>query len=61
MRIKARGYEGLLIELGSFMCASADISSKAIDRIVYTIVILCDDNAKVELGVVAPSEIEVLT
>lgn len=60
MRIKARSYEGILIELDGVAQVMRDYTRKIVRAIKYRVVILCDDGAKVELTDVDPKEIEVV-
>ena len=60
MRIKARGYEGIALELDREMRVLRDYNREIARVIKYRVVILCDDGAKVELTDVAPKEIEVV-
>lgn len=60
MRIKVGKYEGILIELDSVFQVQRDILRNVVHVVLYRIVILCDDNAKVEIRNVKPAEIEVL-
>lgn len=60
MRIKARSYEGILIELDGVAQVMRDHTRKIARAIKYRVVILCDDGAKVELTDVDPKEIEVV-
>lgn len=60
MRIKARSYEGILIELDGVVQVMRDYTRKIARAIKYRVVILCDDGAKVELTDVDPKEIEVV-
>lgn len=60
MRIKARSYEGILIELDGVARVMRDYTRKIARAIKYRVVILCDDGAKVELTDVDPKEIEVV-
>lgn len=60
MRIKARSYEGILIELDGVAQVMRDYTRKIARAIKYRVVILCDDGAKVELTDVYPKEIEVV-
>lgn len=64
MRIKARSYEGILIELDGVARVIRDytrnIAREIARAIKYRVVILCDDGAKVELTDVYPKEIEVV-
>lgn len=58
MRIKARSYEGIVLELDGDVRVLRDYTSEIVRVIKYRVVILCDDGAKVELTNVAPKEIE---
>lgn len=60
MRIKARSYEGILIELDGVARVMRDYTRNIARAIKYRVVILCDDGAKVELTDVDPKEIEVV-
>ena len=60
MRIKARSYEGIVIELDRDVRVMRDYTREIVRVIKYRVVILCDDGAKVELTDVAPKEIEVV-
>ena len=60
MRIKARSYEGIVLELDGVAQVMRDYTSKIVRAIKYRVVILCDDGAKVELTDVDPKEIEVV-
>lgn len=60
MRIKARSYEGILIELDGVAQVMREYTRKISRAIKYRVVILCDDGAKVELTDVDPKEIEVV-
>lgn len=60
MRIKARSYEGIVLELDGEVRAMRDCTRKIVRIIKYRVVILCDDGAKVELTDVNPKEIEVV-
>ena len=60
MRIKARNYEGIVLELGEDVRVMRDYTRKNARVIKYQVVILCDDGAKVELTDVYPKEIEVV-
>jgi hypothetical protein len=60
MRIKARSYEGIVLELDGEVRAMRDCTRKIVRVVKYRVVILCDDDAKVELMDVYPREIEVV-
>lgn len=60
MRIKARSYEGIVLELDGDVRVMRDNNREIARVIKYRVVILCDDGAKVELTNVAPKEIEVV-
>lgn len=60
MRIKARSYEGIVLELDGDVLVMRDYKREIARVIKYRVVILCDDGAKVELTNVAPKEIEVV-
>lgn len=60
MRIKARSYEGIVLELDGDVQVMRDYTREIVRVIKYQVVILCDDGAKVELTDVAPKEIEVV-
>lgn len=60
MRIKARSYEGIVLELDGDVQVLRDYTREIVRVIKYQVVILCDDGAKVELTDVAPKEIEVV-
>ena len=60
MRIKARSYEGIVLELDSEVLVMRDYTREIARAINYRVVILCDDGAKVELTDVNPKEIEVV-
>ena len=60
MRIKARSYEGIVLELDGDVRALRDYTREIVRVIKYQVVILCDDGAKVELTDVAPKEIQVV-
>ena len=60
MRIKARSYEGILIELDGVARVMRDYTREIAHTIKYRVVILCDDGAKVDLMDVDPKEIEVV-
>lgn len=60
MRIKARSYEGIVLELDGDVRVMRDYNREIVRVIKYWVVILCDDGAKVELTNVAPEEIEVV-
>ena len=60
MRIKARSYEGIVLELDGDVRVTRDYTREIARVIKYQVVILCDDGAKVELTDVAPKEIEVV-
>lgn len=60
MRIKARSYEGIVLELDRDVRVLRDYTREIVRVIKYQVVILCDDGAKVELTDVAPKEIEVV-
>lgn len=60
MRIKARSYEGIVLELDSEVRVMRDYTREIARMIKYLVVILCDDGAKVELTDVNPKEIEVV-
>lgn len=60
MRIKARSYEGIVLELDGDVLVMRDYNREIARVIKYRVVILCDDGAKVELTNVAPKEIEVV-
>lgn len=60
MRIKARSYEGIVLELDGDVQVLRDYTREIVRVIKYRVVILCDDGAKVELTDVAPKEIEVV-
>lgn len=60
MRIKARSYEGIVLELDGDVRVLRDYTRENVRGIKYQVVILCDDGAKVELTDVAPKEIEVV-
>lgn len=60
MRIKARSYEEIVLELDGDVRVLRDYTREIVRVIKYQVVILCDDGAKVELTDVAPKEIEVV-
>lgn len=60
MRIKARSYEGIVLELDGEVRVMRDYTREIARAIKYRVVILCDDGAKVELTDVNPKEIEVV-
>lgn len=60
MRIKARSYEGIVLELDGDVRVLRDYTREIVRVIKYQVVILCDDGAKVELTDVSPKEIEVV-
>lgn len=60
MRIKARSYEGIVLELDGDVRVMRDYTRETARVIKYQVVILCDDGAKVELTDVDPKEIEVV-
>lgn len=60
MRIKVRGYEGILVELDSACDILRDATREMVRVIRYCVTIICDDNATVKLDRVNPSEIEVI-
>jgi hypothetical protein len=60
MRIKARSYEGIVLELDGDVRVMRDYTREIARVIKYQVVILCDDGAKVELTDVDPKEIEVV-
>ena len=60
MRIKARSYEGIVLELDGEVRVMRDYTREIARVIKYRVVILCDDVAKVELTDVNPKEIEVV-
>lgn len=60
MRIKARSYEGIVLELDGDVRVMRDYTREIARVIKYQVVILCDDCAKVELTDVDPKEIEVV-
>lgn len=60
MRIKARSYEGIVLELDGEVRVMRDYTREIARVIKYRVVILCDDGAKVELTDVKPKEIEVV-
>lgn len=60
MRIKARSYEGIVLELDGKVRVMRDYTREIARIIKYRVVILCDDGAKVELTDVNPKEIEVV-
>lgn len=60
MRIKARSYEGIVLELDGEVRVMRDYTREIARVIKYRVVILCDDDAKVELTDVKPKEIEVV-
>lgn len=60
MRIKARSYERIVLELDGDVRVLRDYTREIVRVIKYQVVILCDDGAKVELTDVAPKEIEVV-
>lgn len=49
MRIKARSYEGIVLELDGEVRVMRDYTRKIARVIKYRVVILCDDGAKVSL------------
>lgn len=59
MRVKVRGYEGILVELSSEIMT--DLYDQNIVFAEYCVLILLDDGAKVTIERVRPCEIEVLT
>ena len=60
MRIKARSYEGIVLELDGDVRVMRDYTREIARVIKYQVVILCDDGAKIELTDVDPKEIEVV-
>lgn len=60
MRIKARSYEGIVLELDGDVRVMRDYTREIARVIKYRVVILRDDGAKVELTDVNPKEIEVI-
>lgn len=60
MRIKARSYEGIVLELDGDVRVMRDYTREIARVIKYQVVILCDDGAKVELTDVDPKEIDVV-
>lgn len=60
MRIKVRGYEGVLINLDSVVDIFRDVTQKRVRVIRYCVTIICDDEATVKLDCVKPNEIEVI-
>ena len=60
MRIKARSYEGIVLELDGEVRVMRDYTREIARVIKNRVVILCDDGAKVELTDVNPKEIEVV-
>jgi hypothetical protein len=60
MRIKARSYEGIVLELDGEVRVMRDYTREIARVIKYRVVILFDDGAKVELTDVNPKEIEVV-
>lgn len=60
MRIKARSYEGIVLELDGDVRVMRDYAREIARVTKHQVVILCDDGAKVELTDVDPKEIEVV-
>lgn len=60
MRIKARSYEGIVLELDGDVRVMRDYTREIARVTKYRVVILCDDGAKVELTDVDLKEIEVV-
>lgn len=60
MRIKVRGYEGILVEMDSACDIFRDATREMVRVIRYCVTIICDDGATVKLDRVNTSEIEVI-
>lgn len=60
MRIKVRGYNGILIELDSCCDILRNVRGERVRVIHYCVTIACDDGATVKIDRVKSSEIEVV-
>lgn len=61
MRVSVRGYEGVLARLESAVKFTDNFYGKSSVELLYCVTLLCDNDVRVKIDEVKPSEIKVIS